>query len=743
MQRRTAVACEDNELGGDPTVVEQVVSSQSADPHALLGAHMVGSDVVIRCFRPTAKQVILIGAGQRVVMQCTHPAGIYACRLSNACLPLRYELEVTDASGATRCYADAYAFSPTLGELDLHLAAEGTHARLFAKLGAHPRCIDGVDGVSFAVWAPNAKRVSTVGGFNQWDGRVHQMRQLDRSGIWEIFIPEAAVGDLYRFELKLPGGQLRIKTDPVALQMELRPDNASVVCGLGDYTWGDAEWMAQRERIDWRSSPMAIYEVHLGSWMRAPDRGNAWLSYRELAPRLIDHCSEHGYTHVELLPIAEHAFDPSWGYQTTGYFAPTARYGGPDDLRFLIDACHRAGIGVILDWVPAHFPKDDYALRRFDGTALYEHSDPREGEHRDWGTLIFNYGRNEVRSFLLSNAVYWLDEFHFDGLRVDAVASMIYRDYSRKEGEWVPNRYGGRENLEAIAFLKQLNREVGKRAGVVTIAEESTAWPGVTRPVHLGGLGFHFKWNMGWMHDTLNYFSKQPIHRKHHHGELTFSMLYAYSESYVLPLSHDEVVHGKGSLLRKMPGDAWQQAANYRLLLAYMYAHPGKKLLFMGAEFAQSAEWNFDQSLDWHLAAGQPHAGIQRLTKDLGAFYRANEPLWAWDSEPTGFDWIDCHDADQSVVSFVRRSATRHLVCVFNFTPVPRENYRIGVPAPVQYREAINTDGAAYGGSNVGNGGSVTPDSSPFHGQQQSVCLTLPPLAALILMPRQGAKNDS
>jgi 1,4-alpha-glucan branching enzyme len=570
------------------------------------------------------------------------------------------------------------------------------------------------------------------------------MRLMGSSGIWELFVPGIQRGDLYKYELKLADGNLRIKTDPLAFAMELRPKSAAVVWGLGDYRWGDARWMEDRKSFDHRRQPMAIYEVHLGSWMRGTEEGDRWLSFSELAPRLVDHAKAHGFTHIELMPVAEHAFDPSWGYQTTGHFAVTSRYGTPEDFRCLVDLCHQNGIGVILDWVPGHFPKDDYSLRWFDGTALYEHADPRQGEHRDWGTLIFNYGRNEVRAYLLANAVYWLDQFHLDALRVDAVASMIYLDYSRNEGEWVPNRYGGRENLDAITFLQELNAVVyDKFPGAFTVAEESTAWGGVTAPTYLGGLGFGFKWNMGWMHDTLSYFSKDPVHRTYHHRDLTFGMLYEYTENFILPLSHDEVVHMKGSLWGKMPGDPWQKAANLRLLLTYLYTRPGKKLLFMGGEFGQAREWNADFSLDWHQVAEPLHAGVQQLSKDIGSMYLAHDALWAWDVDPKGFSWIDCSDNAQSVISYLRHGPGGHLACVFNFTPVPRYDYRIGLPEEGVYLEHLNTDAAAYGGSNVGNGGQVIAERVPWHGLACSACLTLPPLGALVLRPQAAEKSSA
>ncbi|MCB9556723.1 MAG: 1,4-alpha-glucan branching protein GlgB [Deltaproteobacteria bacterium] len=721
-------------LRGERHRVDALLGCDSSDPHALLGVHRSAGRVVVRAFRPGATTVELLQEQQAALPMHEVADGLFAISLVATESPLRYRLRWSIGSQRQES-ADPYSFAPTIGDIDQHLHGEGRHYESYHRLGAHPREVDGVKGTSFAVWAPCARRVSVVGPFNDWDGRVHQMRQMGSSGIWEIFIPGVGLGELYKYEIKTEAGQLRLKTDPLAFMMEMRPKSAAVVWGLGDYRWGDQHWIAQRKERDVRRRPMSIYEVHLGSWMRSPDQDNAWLSYRELAPRLVDHCRAHGFTHVELLPIAEHAYDPSWGYQTTGYFAPTARFGDPDGLRELVDKLHQADIGVILDWVPAHFPKDDYALRLFDGTALYEHADPRQGEHRDWGTLIFNYGRNEVRTFLISNALYWIEQFHIDGLRVDAVASLIYLDYSREEGDWVPNRHGGRENLEAIGFLQELNTVVHRRfPGVFTVAEESTAWPGVTAPAYLGGLGFDFKWNMGWMHDTLEYFAKDPVHRSYHHNDLTFGMLYAYSENFVLPLSHDEVVHLKGSLLEKMPGDDWQKAANLRLLLAYQYSSVGKKLLFMGGEFGQRAEWNHDHSLDWHLAAQPLHAGIQQFFKDLGRLYRETPALWLWDYQPRGFHWIDCNDVSQSVLSFARFGPDGHAVCVFNFTPVVRHGYRIGLPAGGRYREALNSDGAAYGGSNVGNGGWVYAHSAPCHGLAHSAEVSLPPLGALVLL---------
>jgi 1,4-alpha-glucan branching enzyme len=626
------------------------------------------------------------------------------------------------------------AYPSFLGELDLYLTGEGNHQRLYEKMGAHAVVLAGVAGVAFAVWAPNASGVSVLGTFNNWDGRVNPMRSMGDSGIWYAFVPAIGTGELYKYEVRTRDGHLRIKSDPFAFAAELRPRNASKVWDIRAYQWNDAAWMENRPHHDWRREPMAIYEVHLGSWMRGAEDDHRWLSYAELAPRLVDHVRRYNFTHVELLPVAEHPLDQSWGYQVTGYYAPTSRFGDPDGFKFLVDSLHQAGIGVIMDWVPAHFPKDDTALRWFDGTALFEHADPRQAEHRDWGTLIFNYGRNEVRNFLLANALFWLDVYHIDSLRVDAVASMLYLNYSRAEGDWIPNRYGGRENLEAIDFVRKMNELIySLYPGAFTVAEESTDWGGVTLPTYLGGLGFGFKWDMGWMHDTLVYFSKDPVHRSYNHNDLTFGMLYAYSENFILPLSHDEVVHGKGSLLSKMPGDEWQRFANLRSLYAYMYTRPGKKLLFMGSEYGQGSEWRSDHSLDWHLTQYPLHKGIELLMEDLGRLYRQKDPLWAWDAEPSGFQWIDCSDAQSSVISYIRRGPSGMMVVALNLTPVPRIGYRVGVPDPGYYREVLNTDSAVYGGSNLGNNGGVPADQIGFHGHAWSLNLTLPPLACVVL----------
>jgi 1,4-alpha-glucan branching enzyme len=664
-----------------------------------------------------------------------HEAGLFAATLEGEPDEYKdeYKFEISYPDGSSQEIHDPYSFPPTLGEIDLHLIGEGRHRRLHSKLGAHVQTVDGAAGTGFAVWAPGARGVSVVGDFNSWDGRVHPMRTMGASGVWELFLPGVGSQARYKYEIRTADGRPVLKADPYAGHAEAPPGTSSIVFA-SQYAFEDQRWMTHRGGTDAYGAPLSIYEVHLGSWRRTPQGGT--LTYRDMAPLLADYCSEMGFTHVEMLPVAEHPFGGSWGYQVSNYFAPSARYGSPDDFRFLIDTLHQEGIGVVIDWVPAHFPKDEWALARFDGSALYEHLDPRQGEHPDWGTLIFNYGRNEVRNFLISNALYWIEEFHIDGLRVDAVASMLYLDYSRPEGQWVRNRYGGRENLEAIDFLRELNTVLhGEHPGVLMVAEESTAWPGVSRPVHLGGLGFGLKWNMGWMHDTLNYFSKDPIHRRYHHSNLTFSLIYAFSENFVLPLSHDEVVHGKGSLVNKMPGDRWQQLANLRALYAYMWAHPGKKLLFMGGEIAQPREWSHDRSIDWHLLDHPEHAGIQKLLADLNRTYRDIPSLWERDFDPDGFHWIDANDADNNVLSFYRVSADdrRHLVCVCNLSPIVRDGFRVGLPKEATYTEVLNTDSERYGGTNVGNMGTVRSEREAWHGLPHSAPLTLPPLAVVWL----------
>jgi 1,4-alpha-glucan branching enzyme len=705
-----------------------------ADPHAYLGAHAVSGGVMVRAYRPDAESIRVLPMGVELDQQDRD--GVFEGVVEGAELPLEYELEVSYPAGDSFLLRDPYSFLPTLGELDVHLAGEGQHADLYARLGAHQRVVEGIAGVSFAVWAPNARSVSVVGDFNGWDGRLHPLRSLGVSGIWEIFIPDLRSGTKYKFELRTSHSKLRIKADPLAFRTEVPPRNASVVFESA-YRWQDADWLDQRP-ADPLARPVSIYEVHLGSWRLNPLEGNRPLTYAELGEELAEYVSRLGFTHVELLPVMEHPYAPSWGYQVTGYFAPTARFGQPDDFRAFVDRLHAAGIGVILDWVPAHFPKDDWALARFDGTALYEHEDPRRGEHPDWGTLVFNFGRNEVRNFLVASALYWLREYHADGLRVDAVASMLYLDYSRKQGEWVPNVHGGNEDLDAIEFLKQLNTVAHAREpGVLMAAEESTAWPGVSRPVDEGGLGFGLKWNMGWMHDTLAYLGRDPVHRRYHHDQLTFSLIYAFSENFVLPLSHDEVVHGKGSLLGRMPGDPWQRRANLRALYGYMWAHPGKKLLFMGGELGQEHEWSSEGSLDWHLLERVEHVGIQELVRDLNLRYREEAALWEVDFEPAGFRWLEANDADANVIAFARLAAegTRTLVCICNFSPVSRPGYRVGLPRGGRWRELLNTDDERYGGGGVGNPGELPAEERPWHDQPFSAELTLPPLGVLWLVP--------
>jgi 1,4-alpha-glucan branching enzyme len=632
---------------------------------------------------------------------------------------------------------DPYSFGPTLGDLDLHLAAEGRHERLWDRLGAHVRQVDGVTGTAFAVWAPNAASLALVGDFNGWDGRLNPMRSLGSSGIWELFVPGVEEGARYKYAVRDRSGGLTLKADPYAAATELPPANASVVF-TSAHRWTDEQWLERRRATDALAGPMSIYEVHLGSWRRNPLEAARSLTYAELADELAAYTTDLGFTHVELLPVMEHPYSGSWGYQVTGFFAPTSRFGSPDEFRRFVDRLHGHGLGVILDWVPGHFPRDEWALARFDGSALYEHDDPRRGAHPDWGTLVFNHGRAEVRNFLLSNALYWLEEFHVDGLRVDAVASMLYLDYSRREGEWLPNRFGGREDLDAVSFLKDLNELVHVREpGVVSAAEESTAWPGVSRPTYLGGLGFGFKWNMGWMHDTLDYIQRDPVYRRFHHHQLTFSLMYAFSENFILPLSHDEVVHGKGSLLQKMPGDRWQQLANLRSLYAYMWAHPGKKLLFMGGELAQEREWDVESSLDWHLLERPEHAGVRSLVRDLNRLYRREAALWEIDFEPSGFRWLEPNDAPNNVLAFARlgRGDTRPVVCVCNFSPVPQHGYRVGMPRAGRWREILNTDSSHYGGSDVGSGGAVEAEGIAWHDQPFSAEVTLPPLGAVWLVP--------
>jgi 1,4-alpha-glucan branching enzyme len=730
---------ERSQLTPEKSLIKKLIAVEFSDPHSILGAHPIKfrgkALAVVRAYHPDAVTAeLIVNDDERKKMVKIHKRGLFAAVTDSNIFKKVYKIRFTFKSGDVWERVDPYKFMPTLGDLDLHLVGEGRHEYLYEKLGAQMVEMDGVKGVSFAVWAPNAVRVSLVGDFNYWDGRLYPMRQMGSSGVWEIFVPDILEGAHYKFEIKTKSGDIRIKTSPYAFFMEVRPKTASIVYDINKHKWRDGDWMKNR-RADMHPKPMAIYEVHLNSWRRVPEENNRWLTYREIAPMLIEHVKRFNFTHIELLPITEHALDESWGYQVTGYYAPTSRFGPPEDFQYFVDLCHQNGIGIILDWVPAHFPKDDFSLRQFDGEALYEHADPRQGEHKDWGTLIFNFGRHEVRNFLAANALFWLDKYHLDGLRVDAVASMLYLDYSKEEGEWVPNIYGGRENLEAIDFLRYFNEIVYGKYSAFTAAEESTDWGGVSHPTYTGGLGFGFKWNMGWMHDTLLYFSKDPVHRKYHHNDLTFSMLYAYTENFILPLSHDEVVHGKGSLYNKMPGDDWQKFANLRTLYGYMYTHPGKKLLFMGSEFAPYDEWDSNKSLDWHLVNDPMRQGLQKFLEDLGALYIKSEALWKKDTSQEGFSWIDCNDFANGIFSYMRRGDRESLVCVFNMTPVPRQVYRIGVPDAKGYVEILNSDSKVYGGSNMGNNGYVEVDRAPFHNFAQSMSITLPPLSCTIFEP--------
>ncbi|RCK80144.1 MAG: 1,4-alpha-glucan (glycogen) branching enzyme, GH-13-type [Candidatus Ozemobacter sibiricus] len=733
----------------DDGAIEAIIRTDHYDPFQILGMHQVElakgrPGLVVRAFLPDAgcAQVVDIRTGQRFPMKRLHPAGFFEGIIEERSEPFPYRLGAEYSNGATTEFFDSYSFLPTLGEMDTYLFNEGNHHQIYEKLGAHLRVVRYYDlsigGIAFSVWAPNAKRVSVIGDFNHWDGRRHVMRSLGSSGIWEIFVPGLQTGQNYKFEIKLQNGALVEKCDPYAFYAEVRPKTASRIFDIDGYEWHDQDWVQNRGRRTWRKEPISIYECHLGSWMRVWEEGNRFLTYRELAPKLAEYVKSCGYTHVELLPITEHPLDISWGYQVTGFFAPTSRFGNPKDFMFFVDHMHQNGIGVILDWVPAHFPKDAHGLARFDGTALYEHADPRLGEHKDWSTYIFNFGRNEVKNFLISSALFWLDKYHIDGLRVDAVASMLYLDYSRRDGEWIPNRYGGRENLEAIEFLKYLNSITHEKfPGTLMIAEESTAFPGVSKPCYMGGLGFGFKWNMGWMHDTLEYFQKDPIHRKYHHNNLTFPLIYAFHENFISVLSHDEVVHGKGSMINKMPGDFWQKFANLRLLYSFMWTMPGKKLIFMGSDFGQWNEWNCNQSLDWHLLGFQSHQGLQRLMAHLNWLYRTEGSLHQRDHEPEGFEWIDFSDADASIVSWLRRGDHLDDITVFvgNFTPVPREGYRMGVPRHGFYREILNSDSELYFGSNMGNAGGVWSEDTPWQNRPCSIRINLPPLALVGFKP--------
>jgi 1,4-alpha-glucan branching enzyme len=723
--------------------IYRIIYTEHHDPFAVLGAHLCKpegkSAVAVRAFLPDAHEAFVIEEADSPVehrMEKIMEDGFFEVVLPDRSEIFPYMLKKITFENKVETFYDSYSFLPTLTDYDLYLFNAGDHHRIYGKLGAHYAEVNGIGGVQFAVWAPNARSVSVIGDFNHWDRRKHAMRVLGVSGVWEIFIPGLMEGERYKFQIKTKSGFVLDKTDPYASEMEHRPRTASCINFLRTFKWSDDAWIKQRMQSDHLGEPIAIYEVHLGSWARIPEDNNRWMTYRELEDVLIPYAKRHGFTHIELMPVMEHPFDGSWGYQVSGYFAPTSRYGSPQDFMHFIDACHHNAIGVILDWVPAHFPKDPHSLAEFDGTHLYEHADPKKGEHRDWGTLIFNYGRKEVRNFLISNALFWLEKYHVDGLRIDAVASMLYLDYSRKEGEWIPNEYGGRENLDAISFLKDLNRLIHQYyPGALVIAEESTAWPGVTAGVEYGGLGFSLKWNMGWMHDILQYFSKDPIYRSHHHDNLTFVLLYAFTERFLLPLSHDEVVHGKASLLSKMPGDDWQKFANLRLLFGLMYGFPGKKLLFMGGEFGQRNEWSHEQSLDWHLAQYPPHAGLQQWISDLNRMYRKESALHQVDFHYSGFEWIDFEDRASSVITFLRKSsdANDKIIVACNFTPVPRRQYRIGVPDEGIYREILNSDSSYYDGGNVGNAGEIASDSLPYHGRPFSLSIALPPLGVIFL----------
>lgn len=725
----------------DYASLESLIQGRHENPFHFLGPQKTGTnETTVRAFLPSTSRAWLLDRDQHPrPMRRVHSDGLFEAvyPATNGTGAANYRLRVEDQQGQLVEMHDPYAFSPMLTDYDLFLLGHGQLLEAYTSLGAHLRSVDKVSGVNFAVWAPNATGVSVVGDFNGWDGRTHAMRKHIPSGVWELFVPGLEAGEIYKYRVSTGHGPVD-KSDPYGFAAELPPRTASIVSDLNQYRWNDEAWLTHRRECNVLERPVSIYEVHLGSWRRFAEGPCDWLGYRELAHRLVEYCQRLGFTHVELLPVSEHPFTGSWGYQTVGYFAATSRYGSPQDFMYFVDYLHQHQIGVILDWVPAHFPRDDHGLRLFDGTPLYEHADSRQGEHPDWGTMIFNYGRNEVRNFLLANALFWFDKYHIDGLRVDAVASMLYLDYSREEGQWIPNEFGGRENLAAITLLKQFNETVHERfPGALTVAEESTAWGGVSRPTHDGGLGFSLKWNMGWMNDTLQYFQKEPVHRKYHHNELTFSMIYAFTENFTLPLSHDEVVHGKGSLLAQMPGDLWQRFANLRMLFGYMWTHPGKKLLFMGGEFGQWNEWNNDESLQWHLLQWESHQGLQKLVSDLNQVYRDEPPLYEVDFQPEGFEWIDCQSDEDSVLAYVRRGKNPDdfLVICANFTPVVREAYRVGVPRPGYYREIINTNAAIYGGSDLGNFPGCQSETITAQGRPDSICLDIPPLAVTIFKP--------
>nr|VFJ54016.1 MAG: 1,4-alpha-glucan branching enzyme [Candidatus Kentron sp. DK] len=724
------------------TDLQKIAESRHHDPFSALGRHSEGDgNVVIRASIPNCAEVRITEGN--LPMARIPDTDIFEYRGPDKGIPERYRLTWRDDAGQEQTGHDPYSFPPQIADFDLHIFNEGKHWHAYRVLGANVHVADGIEGILFAVWAPNAERVSVVGDFNHWNGRSHTMRVRGGSGVWELFVPDIKPGVFYKFEIRHRGsGNIMLKSDPYGKAFELRPSTSSIVMGNTTYSWNDQAWMKERAERDWLHGPMSVYEVHLGSWQRDVDDG--FLNYRELAERLVGYCLDMGFSHIELMPITEHPFDASWGYQTTGYFAPTSRFGTPDDFRYFVDYCHQHGIGVFLDWVPAHFPKDAHGLAWFDGEPLYEHADPRKGEHLDWSTLIYNYDRHEVKGFLLSSAVFWMEECHLDGIRVDAVASMLYLDYSREE--WIPNKYGGNENLEAMEFLRELNSVIhAEYPGALIMAEESTSWPQVTRPVYLGGLGFSMKWNMGWMNDTLRYISLDPVYRQYHHDLLTFSMLYAFTENFILPFSHDEVVHGKGSMLTKMPGDEWQKFANLRLLYTYMFTHPGKKLLFMGLEFGQGFEWDSAGLVDWDLLQYEYHEGLRRLVKDLNHLYHNSSALYLYEFEWQGFDWIDCHDSHQSILSYLRKGEDGEaMVVIVNFTPVPRHEYRIGVPYPGKYQEVLNSDSEFYGGSNLGNG--MVPleaEEKTWMNRPYSVMVTVPPLGAVILKPEYKPSEEA
>ncbi len=707
----------------------KIIEARHHDPFSVLGAHPHGTKTTVTVFLPDTQEASL---NDKLKLKRIEGTDLFHWTGKTGLLETPYTINRIAGNGELVVSHDPYCFLPQLSEYDLHLFSEGKHWHAYRILGAHPQQVDGVNGVLFATWAPSAQRVSVTGNFNQWDGRIHPMRACGGSGVWELFVPDISTGEIYKFEIRAQDGTLHSKMDPYCQQAELRPSTGSIIVADTGHKWQDTDWMFKRKKSDWLHTPHSVYEVHMGSWNR--NEAGDFLTYREMAEQMVPYVKELGFTHIELLPITEHPLDISWGYQTTGYFAPTSRFGSPDDLRYFIDTCHQNNIGIILDWVPGHFPKDAHGLARFDGSALYEHADPRQGEHQDWGTYIFNYGRKEVTNFLLSSAFYWLEEFHIDGLRVDAVASMLYLDYSREEGEWVPNQYGGRENLEVIEFFKHLNTVLHQEhPGCLISAEESTSYPMVSRPAHMGGLGFSMKWNMGWMHDMLEYMKEDPINRRYHHDSLTFGLLYAFTENFVLPFSHDEVVHGKSSMINKMPGDEWQRFANLRLLYTMMFTYPGKKLLFMGLEFAQGTEWNCERALDWYVLDYPLHKGMKSLVTDLNKLYTETPALYRHDFDPHGFEWLDANEHEQSVLSYIRKDGEDYVISIFNFTPVPREPYRIGVPEDAEYKIILNSDADSYGGSNIGNTTTIKAEATPWSDKPYSIEISLPPLAGIVL----------